>query len=178
MKHDSRGVIRIGDKTTHGGEVISASSGTVVMGKLAALDGDLSVCPQCKGKFALRPDGSGARHEGKFYAYHNDVTECGALLISSIVFDNSTGSSEQAHNQSAYMPDIAKLIDEDHWVEFRMVDGLGNPISNLSFELIDPAGATRLGMLDADGYVRVEPVKSGLCIVRFPQLAHTMAVVT
>ena len=42
MKHDSRGVIRIGDKTTHGGEVISASSGTVVMGKLAALDG---ICP-------------------------------------------------------------------------------------------------------------------------------------
>jgi uncharacterized Zn-binding protein involved in type VI secretion len=61
MKHEGRGVIRIGDKTSHGGQVISASSGTVVMGKLAALEGDMSVCPQCKGKFALKPDGAGAR---------------------------------------------------------------------------------------------------------------------
>ena len=32
MKHEGRGVIRIGDKTDHGGQ------GTTVMGKLAALD--------------------------------------------------------------------------------------------------------------------------------------------
>lgn len=84
MKHEGRGVIRIGDKTSHGGQVVSASSGTVVMGKLAALDGDMSVCPRCKGKFALKPDGAGARHEGKPYAYHDDVTECGARLISTL----------------------------------------------------------------------------------------------
>lgn len=84
MKYEGRGVIRIGDKTSHGGTVLSASSGTVVMGRLAALDGDMSVCPQCKGKFALKPDGAGARHEGKPYAYHGDATECGATLLSSL----------------------------------------------------------------------------------------------
>src|SRR4051794_20304329 len=36
MKHKGRGVIRIGDKTDHGGTVLSTSSGTVVMGKPAA----------------------------------------------------------------------------------------------------------------------------------------------
>ena len=94
MKHEGRGVIRIGDKTTHGGEVISASSGTVVMGKLAALDGDMSFCPLCKGKYVLRTDGGGARHEGKSYAYHDDLTECGAVLISSIVFSNSADEND------------------------------------------------------------------------------------
>jgi uncharacterized Zn-binding protein involved in type VI secretion len=84
MKHEGRGVIRIGDRTSHGGQVVAASSGTVVMGKPAALDGDMSVCPQCKGKFALKPDGAGAKHEGKSYAYHDDLTECGARLISSL----------------------------------------------------------------------------------------------
>lgn len=84
MKHDGRGVIRRNDKTDHGGVVISASSGTTVMGIAAALDGDLTVCPRCKGKFAIKPDGAGAAHEGRAYAYDNDLTACGARLISSL----------------------------------------------------------------------------------------------
>ena len=37
MKHEGRGVIRLGDATDHGGKVTSASSGSTVMGKTAAL---------------------------------------------------------------------------------------------------------------------------------------------
>ncbi|TFW30378.1 PAAR domain-containing protein [Duganella callida] len=84
MRHEGRGVIRVNDKTDHGGEVVSASSGTTVMGRLAALDGDLTFCPRCKGKFPIKPDGAGARHEGRPYAYQDDLTACGAKLISSL----------------------------------------------------------------------------------------------
>ena len=84
MKHQSRGVIRIGDSTDHGGKVISASSGTRVLGKQAALEGDQTVCPRCKGNFPIQPDGAGARHQGKSYAYDQDLTACGARLISSV----------------------------------------------------------------------------------------------
>jgi uncharacterized Zn-binding protein involved in type VI secretion len=84
MKHKGRGVIRLGDKTDHGGTVLGASSSTVVMGKVAALVGDTTLCPKCKGTFPIEPDGDGARHEGKPYAYHDDVTACGAKLISSL----------------------------------------------------------------------------------------------
>jgi uncharacterized Zn-binding protein involved in type VI secretion len=85
MKHDGRGVIRIGDKTDHGGQVISATSETVVMSKTAVLQNDITFCPTCKGNYAIKPDGAGAKHQGKSYAYHGDVTECGARLISSLV---------------------------------------------------------------------------------------------
>jgi uncharacterized Zn-binding protein involved in type VI secretion len=84
MKHEGRGVIRLSDKTDHGGIVIAASSGTKVMGIDAALDGDMTVCPRCKGKFPIRSDGSGAKHNGRAYAYNNDLTACGAKLISSM----------------------------------------------------------------------------------------------
>lgn len=84
MKHQGRGVIRLGDKTDHGGTVLGASSGTVVMGKMAALAGDTTLCPKCKGTFPIQPDSAGAKHAGKSYAYHNDVTACGAKLISSL----------------------------------------------------------------------------------------------
>ena len=84
MKHQGRGVIRLGDKTDHGGKVINASSGTIVMGKAAALADDMTHCPKCKGNFAIKPDGTGAQHAGRPYAYHDDVTECGAKLVASL----------------------------------------------------------------------------------------------
>jgi uncharacterized Zn-binding protein involved in type VI secretion len=84
MKNQGRGVIRLGDKTDHGGVVIKASSGTIVMGRAAALADDMTHCPKCKGNFAIKPDRAGAKHKGRSYAYHDDATECGAKLITSL----------------------------------------------------------------------------------------------
>ena len=84
MKHQGRGVIRLNDQTDHGGKVISATSETIAMGKAAAIHDDMTFCPKCKGNFAIKPDGTGAKHKGKPYAYDGDVTECGARLISSL----------------------------------------------------------------------------------------------
>jgi uncharacterized Zn-binding protein involved in type VI secretion len=84
MKHMGRGVIRLNDMTDHGGKVIAVSSGTIVMGVEAALSADMTFCPKCKGNFAIKPDGGGARHKGKPYAYDGDSTACGAHLIASI----------------------------------------------------------------------------------------------
>jgi len=84
MKHQGRGVIRMNDKTDHGGRVTAVSSGTIVMGLDAALAGDMTTCPKCKGNFPIKPDGAGARHEGRAYAYDGDMTACGAKLISSL----------------------------------------------------------------------------------------------
>lgn len=53
MKHEGRGVIRMNDKTDHGGQVISVSSGTVVMGTEAALADDMTFCPNVKEGFPL-----------------------------------------------------------------------------------------------------------------------------
>lgn len=79
-----RGVVRLGDKTSHGGEVISASDTFKVIGKQVALDGHLTFCPQCKGKFPIAVPQSDRQHHGRTVAYHNDLTACGAKLISSI----------------------------------------------------------------------------------------------
>ncbi|WP_374579933.1 PAAR domain-containing protein [Pseudoduganella sp.] len=84
MKHEGRGVIRMNDKTDHGGQVISVSSGTKVMGVEAALHADMTFCPQCKGTFPIKAAGEGAKHDGRPYAYDGDSTACGAKLIASL----------------------------------------------------------------------------------------------
>jgi uncharacterized Zn-binding protein involved in type VI secretion len=79
-----RGVIRLGDKTSHGGEVVSGSTTYKVLGKAVAVEGDMASCPKCKGMFAIKPVDSTRKHHGKQVAYDGDKTECGAKLISSL----------------------------------------------------------------------------------------------
>jgi uncharacterized Zn-binding protein involved in type VI secretion len=79
-----RGVIRLGDKTSHGGKVISASSDFKVYGKPVAVAGDQVTCPQCKGTFPITPKAGDRTHNGKRVAYDGHKTACGAALISSI----------------------------------------------------------------------------------------------
>jgi uncharacterized Zn-binding protein involved in type VI secretion len=81
---EGRGVVRLGDKTSHGGQVITANDTFTVLGKQVALHGDMAVCPKCKGKFPIQVADSERQHHGKMVAYHNDLTACGAELISSI----------------------------------------------------------------------------------------------
>jgi len=82
MKDETgRGVIRLTDKTTHGGEVISACDDMKAMGVPVALQDDMTWCPKCQGKFKILPENSPRTHHGKPVAYHNDPTECGARLI-------------------------------------------------------------------------------------------------
>jgi uncharacterized Zn-binding protein involved in type VI secretion len=84
MKHKGKGAIRLGDQTSHGGRVLSATSGTVVLGKPAALVGDMTFCPQCKGAFPIQCASAGNQHAGKQYAYDGDTTACGAKLLASV----------------------------------------------------------------------------------------------
>jgi uncharacterized Zn-binding protein involved in type VI secretion len=79
----SRPFIVLGDKTTHGGTVISADMTTSTHGKYMARVNDMTVCPKCKGTF---PISSGADDmtdgAGNAYARHLDSAACGAKLIS------------------------------------------------------------------------------------------------
>lgn len=79
-----RGVIRLGDNTSHGGTVISAAKDLAVLGKAVAVEGDMTYCPQCRGNFPIQPTGSTRKHHGKAVAYDRDQRACGAMLISSV----------------------------------------------------------------------------------------------
>ncbi len=79
----SRPLIVLGDKTSHGGTVISADLTFDINGKCVARVGDMTVCPKCKGIFAITsgPDDL-VDGFGNGYARHMDSTACGAKLIS------------------------------------------------------------------------------------------------
>lgn len=83
LKRNGKGVIRLGDTTDHGGEVISAHKPTD-MGRQIACVGDMVRCPKCKGSYPIVEGDPNCTIEGIPMAFDGHKTECGAALISSV----------------------------------------------------------------------------------------------
>lgn len=107
-------LIVMGDKTSHGGTVISADLTVDINGKYVARVGDMTVCPKCKGTFPITSgpsdlvDGS-----GNGYARHMDSTACGAKLISgqvtTIWSDQSSTGDPAAEDKTAALGATAQI---------------------------------------------------------------------
>lgn len=80
-----KGFVLLGDKTTHGGEVISASSTMIIDGKKVALIGDKVSCPQKGHGVNAIVEGSPVwTSEGKVVVVDGCRCECGCQVISSV----------------------------------------------------------------------------------------------
>ncbi|WP_392561460.1 PAAR domain-containing protein [Orbus sturtevantii] len=80
-----RNVVRLGDPTTHGGKVISASSSTIVDGKAVALVGDLVSCPHDgHGVNKIIEGSSTCYSDGKPVVLDYSLCECGCKVMSTI----------------------------------------------------------------------------------------------
>ncbi|MFV8593066.1 PAAR domain-containing protein [Ralstonia pseudosolanacearum] len=94
--------IVVGDKTSHGGTVITGDATSTMLGKPMARSGDMTVCPKCKGTFPILKSSSiVVDAAGNTYARHMDKTECGANLLASqsvgTASDMVSGSDSAGH---------------------------------------------------------------------------------
>lgn len=80
----SKGFVLLGDNTTHGGEVISASSTMIVNAKKVALIGDKISCPKDGHGINSIVEGSSEWiSDGKAVVVDGCRCECGCQVISS-----------------------------------------------------------------------------------------------
>jgi uncharacterized Zn-binding protein involved in type VI secretion len=80
-----KGIIRIGDRTDHGGEVITGSDTMEFGGKKVARVGDLVRCP--REGHGVNPIVEGSAHftdRGRKVAFHGMKAQCGCSLLSSL----------------------------------------------------------------------------------------------
>lgn len=76
-------IIRLGDKTSHGGDVIEGSHTDICMGKPIAYVGHKTYCPKCRGNFPIVEGVMTTTFYGKGVAIAGMKTSCGATLIAS-----------------------------------------------------------------------------------------------
>lgn len=80
-----RGVIRLGDATSHGGKVVTGQDKSIVMGRAVACVGDRCTCPISGHHNCVIAEGDSAvQIEGRAVAFDGHKTSCGAELISSV----------------------------------------------------------------------------------------------
>jgi uncharacterized Zn-binding protein involved in type VI secretion len=79
---EGKEVIVLGDTTTHGGKVITASETHSYIGIPVARVGDMVECPKCKGTYPIIEGSPRTFDQGKSIARHGDKVACGATLIS------------------------------------------------------------------------------------------------
>jgi len=75
-------IIRINDKTSHGGEVMEGFEHYDIDGKIAAGVGHKVSCPRC-GENAIAGPGPGPKYDDIDIAVDGMKAECGATLIAS-----------------------------------------------------------------------------------------------
>ncbi|HBZ14755.1 MAG TPA: PAAR domain-containing protein [Pantoea sp.] len=71
----------IGDPTSHGGKVSSASSSFEVEGKKAALLSDTVTCPEHGTNRIIECDVAAYEENGRGIVVHGCKTECGSVVI-------------------------------------------------------------------------------------------------
>ncbi|WP_460904384.1 PAAR domain-containing protein [Paraburkholderia jirisanensis] len=80
-----RGVIRVGDATSHGGRVITGRDQSTVLGRAVACVGDKCTCSQSGHKDCVIIEGDeNVQIDGRAVAFDGHKTSCGATLISSV----------------------------------------------------------------------------------------------
>ncbi|WP_201174159.1 PAAR domain-containing protein [Pseudomonas sp. S31] len=78
-----KAIVRIGDTTNHGGQVIDAIAHTSLNGRPIAGKGCMVFCPLCKGTFPITEGSATYQVNGVPVALDGMKTACGASLIAS-----------------------------------------------------------------------------------------------
>ena len=169
-------IIVLGDKTSHGGTVITCSPFSDTHGKGWARVGDMVACPRCKGVFPIAQGDASFTDDGHAVAYHGCKVACGAILISSQMFTFTTPSGGAAPSTASSATSEALMqgfgiidaglasryqdeaTDEDanrYRGRFQLVDATtGEPVRNQAVRVRSTGGQYITGSTDEDGYTQ------------------------
>lgn len=139
----------LGDKTTHGGEVITASETFTYLGKPVARVGDTVSCPKCGGIHTIVEGFPSAFAYGNPIAVHDCLTSCGARLIAESAQNGMINFNDE-HNPQ--IVSFGELSNQPYGKQIIAIDdATGEPISFYPFFNESEDGNICMGRTDAEG---------------------------
>jgi len=166
----SSNIIVLGDKTSHGGTVISASVNSATHGKGWARVGDMVSCPRCRGVFPISQGDNSLLDDGKAVAYDGCKVACGAVLLSTQCVTSTDPSSVAAPSAPLASGDFGPIgsnlaasyhdeplddIGQRFRGRFQVVDAIsGQPVTDQSVRVRSTSGQYLTGSTDADGFTQ------------------------
>jgi uncharacterized Zn-binding protein involved in type VI secretion len=167
-------IIRLGDKTSHGGTVLEGSPTDICMGKPIAYMGHKVQCPKCKGIFPIVEGALTTAFYGKGVALAGMKTSCGAVLIASQFTDiveygsGASPASGKARSSSAAIAASSALRGKDvpsgpgeagttqFDDRFILVDETtGEPLAFTEYAVRRASGQVEHGTTDSQGHTHL-----------------------
>lgn len=152
-----RRVIRLGDATSHGGTVVSATSNFLVMGRPVARLGDKCTCPKKGHHNCVIVEGDTAwTIDGMPVALEGHKISCGAVLISSSPnsgrADSGGSSSAPIFGQNAATNRNDALHQQAYDQHFLLInDQTTTPMENIPYRITLSDGRIFEGVSDKNG---------------------------
>lgn len=162
--------IVLGDKTSHRGSVVGASSSTDTHGKRIARVGDMVSCPKkgCRGLFPIVQGEASMVIDGSPAAYHGYKAACGATLIASQMWSTTspsggTNTASTAERFGDVGAGLAAAYEDEPLDEashrsrgrFQLVRReTGDPVQGQAVRVRSTGGQYLTGATDASGYTQ------------------------
>ncbi|WP_133683689.1 PAAR domain-containing protein [Paludibacterium purpuratum] len=155
-----RAIIRVGDLTSHGGQVVEGFETLTVYGKKAAGIGHHGFCPLCKRPFVIVGGAENFTYFGKNVALEGMYTSCGAQLIASqgeATVDDSAGSGGTASSATAQSASKRMLSRPDSMFndKFQLRDEDDLPLANAEYTIFRADGSKESGKTDGSGHTHM-----------------------
>jgi uncharacterized Zn-binding protein involved in type VI secretion len=163
-------IIRMGDKSSHGGVVIEGSAQDICMGKPIAFVGHKVFCPLCKGAFPIIEGAPHVSFYGKGVALAGMHTSCGAMLIATQFTDTVSGSmasketvkkvssSPPTERHSTRHPPAGAVTQRGTRFDDRFVlldDVTGKALGYTEYAIQRHSGKIEHGITDANGHTHM-----------------------
>ena len=161
-------IIRVGDKTDHGGEVTEGYGDLTIYGKSAAGVGHRGYCRKCKKEFVIIEGVENVTYMGRNVAVEGMRTSCGAILIASqseATIDVPTGSATHSRVTSSNGAADSVIVktavraasqpaqNTKYNERFILLDDATNePLAKRQYAIQRESGAIEYGTTDAAGY--------------------------
>jgi len=168
-------IIVMGDKTSHGGTVITCSQTSDTHGKGWARVGDKVACPRCKGVFPITEGDATLSDDGLAVAYHGCKVACGATLIAGQQFtltdpakSGGQGLPSGVSNAlpagvgaigaglaASYHEEPLKDMSERFRGRFQVMNATtGEPVRRREAHIRSTTGQNFTGITDAEGFTQ------------------------
>lgn len=147
------GFIVLGDRTSHGGVVVSADPTWTIDGQPIARIGDMVTCPRCKRVSTIISSRFPTVIDlGKPVAYDQDMTDCGAVIYSRHNNHAGWGEADDNGNAASALEDYVQKKAQRFQEHFVLQNNeTGEPIAGVSYTIKTGDGKTFDGETDAQG---------------------------
>lgn len=153
-----KGFIRLGDPTSHGGKVVSATARMTVDGIPVALWGDTCTCPITGHTNCVICEGEpGITFDGIPVALDGHKTSCGATLISTALgrcesMPVATGGGAASSLPAAQ--EVKGIINSNIYDQYFLLKDAenGEVLADMPYELITSSGKRLSGKTNTEGY--------------------------